>query len=234
MGHTPPRLAKSHAPRDAELTPLPLANQSGTDARVVDAWCEWLGALAKDAEAALAAAMAYKELDGPSRDTWIGALEHDAARVSVPKIAVYAPLLAVETDPARRARITDAIGPADASASPRGEARALCGKARDGTRVAAIVLPLYLEFVQVLACGYSPSSGFAWVRHDPIVDQSRAPVAGEHIAGVLLENTPLKPLVDELALAVLAHNRSGRELPEALRVFADLFGPRGSEPPPPA
>jgi hypothetical protein len=158
MGHTPPRLAKSHAPRDAELTPLPLANQSGTDARVVDAWCEWLGALAKDAEAALAAAMAYKELDGPSRDTWIGALEHDAARVSVPKIAVYAPLLAVETDPARRARITDAIGPADASASPRGEARALCGKARDGTRVAAIVLPLYLEFVVSPGSGTIPSS----------------------------------------------------------------------------
>ena len=234
MGHTPPRLAVSHVPRDPELTPLPLVNQSGMDARVVDAWCEWLGALAKDAEAALAAAMAYKELDGPSRDIWIRALEHDAARVSVPKIAVYAPLLAVETDPARRARITDAIGPADAAANPRGAARALCGKARDGTRVAAIVLPLYLEFVQVLACGYSSGTGFAWVRHDPIVDQSRAPVGGSEIGGVVLESTPLKPLVDDLALAVLAHKRSGRELPEALRVFADLFGPGGSEPPPPA
>jgi hypothetical protein len=31
----------------------------------------------------------------------------------------------------------------------------------------------------------------------------------------------------------LAHKRSGRELPEALRVFADLFGPNvgGSSPP---
>src|SRR5687768_16600014 len=192
MGHTPPRLAKSHAPRDADLTPLPLANQSGTDARVVDAWCEWLGALAKDAEAALAAAMAYKELDGPARDVWIRALEHDAARVSVPKIAVYAPLLAVETDPARREQITAAIGPADAAATPRVAARAMCGVAADGMRVAAIVTPLYIDFVQVLACGYKLATGFDWVRHDPIVDQRSAPIAGAVIAGVAMEATPLK------------------------------------------
>jgi hypothetical protein len=97
--------------------------------------------------------------------------------------------------------------------------------------VAAIVTPLYLEFVQVLALGYSLAGGFSWVRHDPIVDQSRAPIAGEGIAGAVLESTPLKPLVDELALVVLAHQRCGRELPEALRVFADLFGPGGGEPP---
>ena len=93
-------------------------------------------------------------------------------------------------------------------------------------------MPLYLDFVQVLACGYATNSGFAWVRHDPIVDQRRAPIAGEAIGGVVMENTPLKPLVDELALAVLAHQRSGRELPEALRVFADLFGPGGGSEPP--
>jgi hypothetical protein len=231
MGQTPPRLSVSLPLRDADMTPIPLANSSSPDTRVVDAWCEWLGALAKDAEAALAAAMAYKELDGPARDVWIRALEHDAARVSVPKIAVYAPLLAVETDPARRERITAAIGPADAAATPRVAARALCAVAPDGVRVAAIVTPLYLDFVQVLACGYKLATGFNWVRHDPIVDQRRSPVAGDVIGGVAMEATPLKSLVDELALVVLAHQRSGRELPEALRVFADLFGPGGGEPP---
>jgi hypothetical protein len=51
---------------------------------------------------------------------------------------------------------------------------------------------------------------------------------------VLLERTPLRSLIDDLALAVLAQQRSGREPPEALRVFADLFGPNlgGSTPPP--
>lgn len=208
----------------ADATPLPRTNVP-VDARVVDAWCEWLGALATDAEAALAAAMAYKELDGSARDTWLTALEQDALRVSVPRIAVYAPLLAVESDPSRRARITDALGPMDAAATPRTPARGLCGVARDGTRVATIVTPLYLDFVQVLACGYRPTQGFEWVKHDPIMDRTRAPVPGDELGRVILESTPLRPLVDELAHAVLAHNRSGRKLPEALRVFADLFSP---------
>jgi hypothetical protein len=204
------------------------------DARLVDAWCEWLGALATDAEAALSAAIAYRDLDASARDRWLHALEHDAERLDVPKIARYAPLLAVESEPERRERITEALGPADESFTPRSPARGLFGSAPDGTRVAALVTPLYLDFVQVLACGYRPEVGFCWVRHDPIVDRLRAPQHGDQIEGITLEGMPLKPLVDELALAVLAHRRPGQELPEALRVFADLFGPTvgGSTPPP--
>ncbi len=221
-------------PSSPEETPLPLSASSGLDARVVDAWVTWLGALATDAEAALAAAMAYKDLDGGARDRWLSALEHDAKRANVPRIAVYAPLLAVESDPERRARITDAIGPADVAATPRVAASALCGTAADGLRVAAIVTPLYLDFVQVLACGYN-ENGFDWVKHDPIVDRRNAPRGGDTLGGALMESIPIKPLVDQLAHAVLAHQRSGRVLPEALSVFADLFGPGagGSIPPPP-
>jgi hypothetical protein len=204
---------------------LPSAVSAGVDARVVDAWCEWLGALATDAEAALAAAMAYKELDDAARDRWLNALEQDAQRLGVPRIAVYAPLLAVESDPERRSRITDALGPVDVAATPREPARGLRGVARDGSRIATLVTPLYLDFVQVLACGYNEHRGFEWVRHDPIVDRRNAPGPGAVVAGVALEATPLRPLIDELAVAVLAHARSGRQLPEALRVFADLFGP---------
>jgi len=80
---------------------------------VIAAWCEWLDALATDAEAALAAAMAYKALDANARDLWLSALEHDAERVTVPRVALYAPLLAVEAEPSRRARITAAIGSLD-------------------------------------------------------------------------------------------------------------------------
>lgn len=224
MSEVPPHRSKSPAPSGAEQ-PLPSAASAGVDARVLEAWCTWLAALATDAEAALSAAMAYKDLDGPARDTWLSALEQDAAALSVPRIAVYAPLLAVESDPGRRARITQAIGPEDAAAAPRMPARALCGIARAGERVATIVSPLYLEFVQVLACGYRSGEGFTWVRHDPIVTLEAAPRPGQVVMGAVLEATPLKSLVDELALAVLEHGRSGRELPEALRMFADLFGP---------
>lgn len=227
-------MTESQRTKQASVTDLassPRAN-SVVDARVVDAWCEWLGALATDAEAALAAAMAYKQLDGSARDMWLSALEQDALRVTVPKIAVYAPLLAVESDPKRRARITEAIGPLDASATPCVPAYALGNVAKDGTHVAAIVTPLYLDFVQVLACGFRTNEGFSWVKHDPIVDRRRAPAEGAELSGVILENTPIKALVDDLALAVLAHKRQGRKLPEALRVFADLFSPGLAAPSP--
>lgn len=211
-----------------EEMPLPeqiASSNSVPDGRVLAAWCAWLDALATDAEAALAAALAYKDLDGPGRDTWLQALDQDAHRVGVPRIAVYAPLLAVESDPDRRQRINDAVGPADARAVPRGPTVGLHGRLREGGYVAAVVSPLYLDFVQVLACGYRPDKGFDWVRHDPIVERSRAPVPGHWLEGAELESTPMKALVDELAVTVLAHQRSGRPLPEALRVFADLFGP---------
>lgn len=206
----------------------------GTDTRVLDAWCEWLAALATDAEAALAAAIAYRELDAQGRTSWLNALEQDWVRLKVPRIAVYAPLLAVESDPERRDRITWAMGPAEIETTPRIGIQALSARRADGLRIATVIVPLYLDFVQVLACAYRPESGFSWVRHDPIVELSRAPEPGHLLEGVELERTPLKALIDELSHAVLSQRRSGRELPEALRVFADLFGPNvgGSTPPP--
>jgi hypothetical protein len=216
----------------AERTPLPVTPLA--DERLVGAWCEWLGALATDAEAALATAIAYRELTSSGRDYWLTVLEQDAKRLDVPKIALYAPLLAVESDPSRRARISHAMGPVDVSVKPRFVARGLSGVAQDGTRVAVLITPLYLDFAQVVACGFQPNAGFSWVRHDPILLFSRAPQAGQRIEGVLLESTPLKSLIDDLAHAVLAQKRRGREIPEALRTFADLFGPLvgGSSPPP--
>ncbi len=229
MSEGPPRRRVQPASTDnTQDASLPSAVSPGVDERVAAAWREWLGALATDAEAALAAAMAYKALDATARDRWLSVLEHDAAQLAVPRIAVYAPLLAVEGDPDRRARISQAIGPDDAAATPREETRALRGLGPDRLCVATIVWPLYLDFVQVLACGYRQGDGFAWVRHDPIVQRAMAPRPGDEVMGVVLEGTPLRTLVDELALTVLAHNRSGRELPEALRMFADLFEPEYS------
>ena len=101
-------------------------------------------------------------------------------------------------------------------------------------KLAVLVSPLYLDFVQVLACAYLVDMGFDWVKHDPIVERRRGPRHGDAIEGMVLEGTPLAPLIDDLAHAVLAHRRSGREMPEALRVFADFFGPvpSGATPPP--
>jgi hypothetical protein len=228
-----PSVTAKLAGASADRTPVPDVT-GGTDARVLDAWCEWLGALATDAEAALAAAIAYRELDAKGRISWLNALEQDSVRLKVPRIAVYAPLLAVESDPERRERITFAMGPAEVEATPRAGIQALGAVRADGQRIATVIVPLYLDFVQVLACAYRPDRGFTWVRHDPIVDVKHAPRPGEQLDGAVLERTPLKALIDELSHAVLSQRRNGRELPEALRVFADLFGPNiGSSTPPP-
>jgi hypothetical protein len=194
------------------------------DERVRAAWHAWLSALASDPEAALAAALAYEALDGTGRDLWLDALDQDAPQIQVPKLAIYAPLLSVETEPSRRERIRSAVGDSGV-AMRRPAGRALRGVATNGDRIVAVVLPLYLDFVHVLACRMRLNDGFVWVRRDPIVHDRDAPTMRSELEGVLLERTPLKPVVEELAHAVLAHRRSGRELPESLRVFVDLFHP---------
>jgi hypothetical protein len=202
---------------------------ASSDKRVLNAWCAWLVALATNAEAALAAALAYKQLEGPARESWLTAVEHDADRLNVPRVAVFAPLLAVESDPERRLRITRAMGPADEAATPKLGARGLCGVSAAGLRIGVVVTPLYLDFVQVLACGYRSNQGFDWVRHEPILSRSAAPVESQNLDGTVLESVPLRVLVDELAHAVVAHNRSQRPIPEALGFFAHLFDAQGSD-----
>lgn len=194
------------------------------DPRHYGAWRTWLASLANDAEAALGAAHAYGSLDAAGRDAWLDALAEDTPGVDVPLVAVYAPLLAVETDPDRRERIGHAMGDQWWSAIVHGDrARSLRGIAPDRTRVAVLVSRFYLRFVRILTCRYSPDEGFSWGRFEPIVAEERAPQPGAIIDGVQLEATPLKPVIEELAHAVLAHRRRGRELPSALSLFPDLF-----------
>jgi hypothetical protein len=168
--------------------------------------------------------MAYEALDDAGRDSWLDALDQDAPQITVPRVAIYAPLLSVETEPTRRSRIQAAVGESGIIAR-RPVGRALRGVAANDDRIVAVVLPLYLDFVHVVACRIRPQDGFVWVRRDPIVHDRDAPRTRSELEGIFLEQTPLKPVVEELAHAILAHRRSGRELPEALHVFVDLFQP---------
>jgi hypothetical protein len=207
------------APEDA---PPPSARD---DARVRSAWRSWLSALATDAEAAMAAALAYESLPPDGRDAWLDVLEGDAATLAVPSVALYAPLLAVESDPARRARMEAAIASdPERGSAPCAQARALRGVARDGTHACVIVAPLYLDFVQVLACRYTPAGGFVAVKHDPLRNSGDLEPMVE-VDGVAVEPTPLRVVVEELAHAILADKRGHRSTPSALASFAHLFAP---------
>lgn len=219
----------SHA-RD-ERTTQDGANPTGLEPRMLAAWREWLAALASDADAALAAADLYAGLAPPARDAWLDALAEDGPGLDVPLLALYAPLLGVETDPDRRARmeVAVAIGGDGSGGCPptrleRPVVRAFSGMTASGARVVALIQPVYLQFVRVLWCRFVPDEGIHWARHDSLLANAHAPKNGDMVDGVMLERTPLAPIVEELAHAILAHRRSGSELPGSLCEFADLFG----------
>jgi hypothetical protein len=173
----------------------------------------------------MAAALAYESLPPEARDAWLDALDADAPTLDVPRVALFAPLLAVESDLGRRGRIEARIA-ADPHARPAGygEAQALRGVADDGTHACVLVAALYLDFVQVLECRYTPGGGFLSVRHDPLRHAGDlTPVCD--VDGVLVEPTPLRVVIEELAHAVLADRRRQQATPPALASFAHLFGP---------
>lgn len=213
---------------DSAAPASPPARPEGApdDVRYARAWRVWLGALAHDPEAAWAAALTYRSLDAQGREAWLDALDVDAPDVGAPPIALYAPILAVEDDLDRRARIEATLLRHGAPA-PKEHLRGLRG-AVDGSprRVLVLVHPLYLDFVEVLTCTLEAEHGFRDVRHDPIRLAEQAPHAGDVVEGVEVEEVPVEALIEELAHAVVAHRRRNLEIPEALARFVDLFAPR--------
>lgn len=196
------------------------------------AWRAWLSSLATDAEAAMAAAHLYAELPDDARDAWLDALAEDAPLLSVPLVAVYGPLMTVERDLDRRERIGKSVG--EVLGPITQVKRALLGAAPGRVGIAALVIPLYLDFVRLLVCRFVKDRGFDWVRQDPIVCDSDALHSGNVIDGVQLFTSSIEAVIDELAHAVLAHRRSGREVPRLLCDCADLFSAKlGGEAPVP-
>ncbi|HVJ93166.1 MAG TPA: hypothetical protein VM580_25370 [Labilithrix sp.] len=221
-------------PSDKDVSSVRLAAServSSVDPRAHAAWRTWLAALAKDADAVTATALAYESLGAEGRDAWLDALDQDASDVDVPKIALYAPLLGVEEDEERRARIImNVVGAARRSTPPR----ALVGTS-GADRVCLIVTPLYLDFVEILFCRYDPDVGIReawhkWLAHTNDV----AACAAE--SGVAMQEGVLPQVVEELAHAVVADRRTGRTAPPSLVRYIDLFAPdlahpaRDSEP----
>ncbi len=209
---------------DANDTDSASSGQTAAPAHVHSAWRSWLSALATDAEAAAAAALTYESLSAEARDAWLDALALDGPELDVPAIALYAPLLAVEAEAARRDRIEAAIAADPRPFSLANGATALRGLAANGLYVCVLVVPLYLDFVQVLRCRYTPSGGFVSVCHDPLRHAGDVAPLRE-VDGVAVEPTPLGVVVEDLAYAILADKRQGRLPPQSLASVAYLFAP---------
>lgn len=198
-----------------------LSASQGGGAASYAAWLRYLGALADDGDCAMAASLAYRSLAAPARAAWLDALEEDAPRLAVEPFALYAPLLAVEYDTHLAARIRDAMGDIPET---HGDPTALAGVGADGVRVAVLVRPAYLDFVDLFACRYSVD-GIELAVREPLRRFDALPDSWE---GVALAPALLDDVIEDIAHAVLADRRRGRTPPESLVPFAPLFVPRAS------
>ncbi len=216
-------MTEGNKPSDRDVTSVRLAAServTSLDPRTHAAWRTWLAALAKDAAAATAAALAYESLSAEGRDAWLDALDIDAPNVDVPKNALYAPLLGVEQDDARRERIAGHVTGAPRKSTPPSALVAT----KDGDRVCLIVSPLYLDFVELLFCRYDQDQGVREARHEWLVHKDEVETWSRQL-GVTMAAAPLQQIVEELAHAVVADRRAGRDAPDALMVYSDLFAP---------
>jgi hypothetical protein len=204
-----------------------VAETTSPSPRARAAWRAWLSALAVDAEAALAAALTYESLDAVARDAFLDAIDEDADAIDVPKIAIYAPFLAVENDPLRKERLEKTLGSANEHAhDPHASRRALSGRIGE-EQLTVLVLPLYLGFVEVLACRWSHERGCVSAEHEPL-RAAREFQRAKIWDGVELEDTPFDAAIEELAHAVVTTTRRQGRTFDALVPFADLFSLRSA------
>jgi len=194
-------------------------------AHVRSAWRSWLAALATDAEAAIAAALTYESLPGEVRDAWLDAIGSEAPTLGVPVVAFYGPLLGVELDPSRIGKMRAAVAADPASArAVEPEPLAWLGVGKGGVHACVVASALYLDYVRVLICRYTPKGGFLSAAYDPL--RNVAHLSSLHsVEGIAVEPTPLPVVVDELAHAVLADRRQDRASPPELQPFVELFVP---------
>jgi hypothetical protein len=173
----------------------------------------WLRALGEDPHAALAASLAYAELSAEGREAWLDAIDEDAK--GIPPMAVYAPLLAVEEDAKRRSRILSSLRDV---ALPRVSPETI--RAWHGDHAAVIVAPVYLELVEMLGASWN-DDGFVELVHVPLAR------ADDPLPDLAAELTPAPPIdvVEELALVVLAHDRSGKPRPEGAHALVRYLTP---------
>jgi hypothetical protein len=192
----------------------------------------WLASLGSDAASALAAAETYAALDGAGRDAWLDALDEDAGALGrqpelreAARAAAYAPLLAVEEDAGRRARILSCLSAT--ALAPRQTRMRAWMTADDKDRVVGVLArPLVFAFVEVLACAFSPLAKIHDVRYLGLCgDREIFQGVGELCAFDALFARDPDDVIDAIAHAIVSHGRTHGELPTELTQCAHFFSP---------
>lgn len=188
--------------------------------RVRGVFKTWLSALAADPDAAVAAALVYEDLSPAARDAWLDAIAEDARGLDVPPVALYAPLLAVEQDEARRRRMMEAIR-AGGIATPSPSAIRAWHGSKGNERAALLVAPVYLAFVEIVGARYVEDEGFRDFVYVPLA-HTLDPLPD---LGIPVEPAIADDVIEELALAVLAHERTGQPRPSATQALVRYLSP---------
>ncbi|MEO8877160.1 MAG: hypothetical protein ABI461_16320, partial [Polyangiaceae bacterium] len=154
-------------------------------------------------------------------------VDEDADSIDAPKVALYAPLLAVERDSERRNRLSASIAVSQMGAeNHRKPSRAFSGD-MNGEQLTVLLLPLYLGFVEILACRWSDDKGCMSAEHEPL--RTARDFQTTHVYdGVQLAELPFDDAIEQLAHAVVTSQRRGERAPDALVPFADLFSLRAA------
>lgn len=202
----------------------------------------WLASLGRDGSAALAAGEVYGSLPADERNAWLDAVASDLASPSARDVAegesvaasvaaAYAPLLAHEQDPGRRARILSEITKAGLGEDV-GRMRALMGAGRFSferlpCQIVVLLRGLAFDLCEALICAITMGEDGEQIRAATYLGLASA-VEAERVAQEMGAPCTLSPADPREATDVIAHGvwsdaRAGREPRPDLAAAAHFF-----------
>jgi hypothetical protein len=200
----------------------------------------WLASLGRDGSAALAAGELYGSLPPAERDAWLDAVSGDLGHeLGASLAAAYAPLLAHEEDPGRRARILRGIANAGLGAQV-GRMKAALGPGRVGFErepctIVVLLRGLAFDLSEGLVCALTnDADGDEHMREVTYLGLT-SKVEAERVAVemgapcTLLDADPCDA-TDRLAHVIWNDSRKGRRPHADLTAAAHFFGPEAAPP----
>ncbi len=196
----------------------------------------WLASLGRDGSAALAAGEVYGSLSPEERDAWLDAVAGDLgpdAGEHASVAAAYAPLLAHEHDPARRARILEEITKAGLGGEV-GRMKALMGAGRFSFErmpcsIIVLLRGLAFDLSEALVCAITEEADGERIRaatYMGLASSTEAErVAQEMGAPCTLSPTDPRDATDKIAHGIWSDSRAGREPHADLASAAHFFAP---------
>lgn len=195
------------------------AEDNGSDDVARAAWSRWLRLLSHDEDAALGASLAFADLAAHDRDTWLDALDRELMSADHAAYA-YAPLLAVEEDPSRRARmLARLLRRAPASREP------VVHVAGRVPYRAIVALSVYVPYVAVVGIVFDAQGVHEFVT-EPLCHEEGIAERVASFVGQPSARWAFRDFVDELALSIIAHRRRGSPFPPGLADYSALFSVR--------